>query len=119
MGKGDMKTKKGKRAVGSTGKARPAKRTVMAAKKAAAKKAAPKKKATAKKAAPKKAAAKKAAPKKAAAKKAAPKKKPRCRRGFFLQSTIVLRLQAHALPRPIREAFVGKAVVYAAVAPLP
>jgi ribosomal small subunit protein bTHX len=72
MGKGDMKTKKGKRTAGSTGKARPAKR-VAAAKKAAAKKAAPKK-AAAKKAAPKKAAAKKAAPKKAAAKKAAPKK---------------------------------------------
>ncbi|MEZ4756495.1 MAG: 30S ribosomal protein THX [Flavobacteriales bacterium] len=88
MGKGDMKTKKGKRTAGSTGKARPAKR-VATAKKAAAKKAAPKKaaakkaapkkaaakKAAPKKAAPKKAAAKKAAPKKAAAKKAAPKKK--------------------------------------------
>jgi adenylate kinase len=67
MGKGDLKTKKGKRAAGSTGKSRPAKRKtrVAAAKKATAKKAA-------KKAAPKKA-AKKAAPKKAA-KKAAPKK---------------------------------------------
>jgi ribosomal small subunit protein bTHX len=68
MGKGDKKTKKGKRTIGSRGKSRPAKRTVASAKKAAAKKAAPKK------AAPKKA-AKKAAPKKAAAKKAAPKKK--------------------------------------------
>ncbi|HRN35381.1 MAG TPA: 30S ribosomal protein THX [Flavobacteriales bacterium] len=57
MGKGDKKTKKGKRTAGSTGKARPAKRTVATAKKAAAKKAAPKKKAAAKKAAPKKKAA--------------------------------------------------------------
>ena len=54
MGKGDKKTKKGKRTIGSKGKARPAKRTVAAAKKAAAKKAAPKKKVAAKKAAPKK-----------------------------------------------------------------
>ena len=64
MGKGDMKTKKGKRTAGSRGKSRPSKRTVATAKKAAAKKAAPKKKA-AKKAATKK----KAAPKKKAAKK--------------------------------------------------
>ncbi|MBS1581077.1 MAG: 30S ribosomal protein THX [Bacteroidetes bacterium] len=63
MGKGDMKTKKGKRTAGSKGKSRPSKRTVATAKKAAAKKAAPKKKA-AKKAAPKKKAAKKAAKKK-------------------------------------------------------
>ncbi|HPF90384.1 MAG TPA: 30S ribosomal protein THX [Flavobacteriales bacterium] len=70
MGKGDKKTKKGKRTIGSAGKSRPSKRhtRVAAAKKAGAKKAAPKK-AAAKKA------AKKAAPKKAAAKKAAPKKK--------------------------------------------
>ncbi|MGV3636854.1 MAG: 30S ribosomal protein THX [Flavobacteriales bacterium] len=71
MGKGDKKTKKGKRAIGSAGKSRPSKRRarVAAAKKAGASKAAPKK-AAAKKA------AKKAAPKKAAAKKAAaPKKK--------------------------------------------
>ena len=53
MGKGDKKTKKGKRTIGSRGKSRPAKRTVASAKKAAAKKAAPKK-AAAKKAAPKK-----------------------------------------------------------------
>ncbi len=67
MGKGDKKTKKGKRTVGSTGKSRPAKRKsrVAAAKKAGAKKAAPKKAA--------KKATKKAAPKKAA-KKAAKKK---------------------------------------------
>lgn len=58
MGKGDKKTKKGKRTAGSHGKSRPAKRTVAAAKKATAKKA-----------------AKKAAPKKKAAKKAAKKKK--------------------------------------------
>jgi ribosomal small subunit protein bTHX len=69
MGKGDRKTKKGKRWRKSTGNSRPSKRKA----RAAAKKAAPKK-AAAKKAAPKKAAAKKAAPKKAAAKKAAPKK---------------------------------------------
>lgn len=70
MGKGDIKTKKGKRRAGSAGKSRPSKRnTRVAAKKAATTaKAAPKK--AAKKAAPKKAAAKKAAPKKAAAKKA-------------------------------------------------
>ena len=49
MGKGDKKTKKGKRTAGSRGKSRPAKRTVASAKKAAAKKAAPKKKAAAKK----------------------------------------------------------------------
>lgn len=74
MGKGDKKTKKGKRTAGSTGKSRPAKRNsrVAAAKKAGAKKAAPKK--AAKKAAPKKAAAKKVAAKKTTAKKAAPKK---------------------------------------------
>jgi ribosomal small subunit protein bTHX len=51
MGKGDKKTKKGKRHIGSTGVVRP------------------KKKVAVKKAAPKKAAPKKAAPKKAAAKK--------------------------------------------------
>jgi ribosomal small subunit protein bTHX len=73
MGKGDLKTKKGKRAAGSTGKSRPAKRKtrVAAAKKATAKKAA--KKAAPKKATAKKATAKKAAPKKAT--KAAAKKK--------------------------------------------
>lgn len=60
MGKGDKKTKKGKRTVGSRGKARPSKRRarVASAKKAGAKKA-----------------AKKAAPKKKAAKKKAAKKK--------------------------------------------
>lgn len=59
MGKGDKKTKKGKRTVGSRGKARPSKRSrVASAKKAGAKKA-----------------AKKAAPKKKAAKKKAAKKK--------------------------------------------
>lgn len=71
MGKGDKKTKKGKRTIGSAGKSRPSKRhtRVAAAKKAGAKAAAPKKAAVKK-------AAKKAAPKKAAAKKAAaPKKK--------------------------------------------
>jgi ribosomal small subunit protein bTHX len=68
MGKGDKKTKKGKRRLGSAGKTRPSKRNALrAARKAAGKKAAPKK-AAAKKAAPKKAAAKKAAPKKAAKK---------------------------------------------------
>lgn len=70
MGKGDKKTKKGKRWRGSSGKTRPSIRIQRktAAKKVGAKKAAP---------AAKKAAAKKAAPaaKKAAAKKAAPKKK--------------------------------------------
>lgn len=58
MGKGDKKTKKGKRTIGSRGKSRPSKRARVAnAKKAgakkvvkkAAKKAAPKKKAAAKK----------------------------------------------------------------------
>jgi ribosomal small subunit protein bTHX len=69
MGKGDKKSKKGKRTIGSRGKSRPSKRAVTAKKKAAVK-SAPKKKA-----APAKKAAKKAAPaKKAAAKKAAPKK---------------------------------------------
>ena len=71
MGKGDKKTKKGKRTIGSAGKSRPSKRRarVAAAKKADVKEAAPKKTAAKK-------AAKKAAPKKAAAKKAAaPKKK--------------------------------------------
>ena len=58
MGKGDKKTKNGKRTIGSRGQSRPAKRTVAAAKKAGAKKA-----------------AKKAAPKKKAAKKATKKKK--------------------------------------------
>lgn len=58
MGKGDKKTKKGKRTAGSRGKSRPRKRTVASAKKATAKKA-----------------AKKAAPKKKAAKKKAAKKK--------------------------------------------
>jgi ribosomal small subunit protein bTHX len=73
MGKGDIKTKKGKRRAGSTGKSRPSKRSSIVAAKKAAGTAAPKK--AAKKAAPKKAAAKKAAaPKKAAAKKAADKK---------------------------------------------
>ncbi len=74
MGKGDKKTKKGKRTVGSAGNSRPNKRKkrLASVKKAGAKKAAPKK--AEKTAAPKKAAAKKAAPKKAAAKKAAPKK---------------------------------------------
>lgn len=57
MGKGDKKSRKGKRTRGSHGKSRPNKRKVMAAKKAGAKKAAPKKKAAAKKAAPKKKAA--------------------------------------------------------------
>ena len=57
MGKGDKKTKKGKRTIGSRGKSRPAKRKVVAAKKAGAKKAA-------KKATPKKKAAKKATKKK-------------------------------------------------------
>lgn len=68
MGKGDKKTKKGKRRLGSAGKTRPSKRNARrAVRKAAGKKAAPKK-AAAKKAAPKKTAAKKAAPKKAAKK---------------------------------------------------
>lgn len=64
MGKGDKKTKKGKRTIGSSGKSRPSLRSqrVAAAKKVTTAK-------PAKKAAPKKAAAKKAAPKKAAAKK--------------------------------------------------
>jgi 30S ribosomal protein S31 len=59
MGKGDKKTKKGKRAIGSTGKSRPSKRKVRvaAAKKATAKKAAPNP--AAKNPAPKQAAAKK------------------------------------------------------------
>ena len=57
MGKGDKKTKKGKRTIGSRGKSRPSKRAVTAAKKAAAKKA------PTKKAAPKKTAAKTAAKK--------------------------------------------------------
>jgi ribosomal small subunit protein bTHX len=70
MGKGDKKTKKGKRRLGSAGKSRPSKRNALRA----ARKNGPAKKAAVKKAAPKKAAAKKAAPKKAAAKKAAPKK---------------------------------------------
>lgn len=68
MGKGDKKTKKGKRRLGSAGKTRPSKRNALRA----ARKAAGTKKPV-KKAAPKKAAAKKAAPKKAAAKKAAKK----------------------------------------------
>lgn len=68
MGKGDKKTRKGKRRRGSSGKTRPSKRNKLRA----ARKAAGTKK-PAKKAAPKKAAAKKAAPKKAAAKKAAKK----------------------------------------------
>jgi ribosomal small subunit protein bTHX len=68
MGKGDRKSKKGKRRLGSAGKSRPSKRNALrAVRKAAGTKTA------AKKAAPKKAAAKKAAPKKAAAKKAAKK----------------------------------------------
>ncbi|HRD52924.1 MAG TPA: 30S ribosomal protein THX [Flavobacteriales bacterium] len=69
MGKGDRKTKKGKRRMGSAGKSRPSIRNKRRAVRKAAGEAKP-----AKKAAPKKAAAKKAAPKKAAAKKAAPKK---------------------------------------------
>lgn len=68
MGKGDSKTKKGKRRLGSAGKSRPSKRNAL---RAARKKAGTAKTAV-KKAAPKKA-AKKAAPKKAA-KKAAAKK---------------------------------------------
>ncbi len=57
MGKGDKKSRKGKRNSGSYGKSRPSKRKVRAAAKAGAQKAAPKKKAAAKKAAPKKKAA--------------------------------------------------------------
>ena len=74
MGKGDKRTKKGKRTMGSAGVSRPAKpkTKVVAAKpkkKAAPKKAVVAKKETAKKAVAKKAPAKKAAPKKTAAKK--------------------------------------------------
>lgn len=68
MGKGDRKSKKGKRRLGSSGKSRPSVRNARRAARKAAGAAKP-----AKKAAPKKAAAKKAAPKKAAAKKAAKK----------------------------------------------
>jgi ribosomal small subunit protein bTHX len=70
MGKGDRKSKKGKRRMGSAGKSRPSLRNKRRVARKAAGTAKP-----AKKAAPKKAAAKKAAaPKKAAPKKAAPKK---------------------------------------------
>ena len=73
MGKGDKKTKKGKRTIGSAGVSRPSKRKkrAAAAKKTTAEKAAPKK--VAKKAAPKKVVAKKVATKTAAPKKAAAK----------------------------------------------
>ncbi|MFZ1692879.1 MAG: 30S ribosomal protein THX [Flavobacteriales bacterium] len=75
MGKGDRKTKKGKRRMGSAGKSRPSLRNKRRAVRKAAGETKPAKKAAPKKAAAKKAAsASKAAPKKAAAKKAAPKK---------------------------------------------
>lgn len=74
MGKGDRKSKKGKRRMGSAGKTRPSLRNKRRAARKAAGTAKPAKKAAPKKAAKKAPAASKAAPKKAAAKKAAPKK---------------------------------------------
>lgn len=74
MGKGDKKSARGKRVIGSSGVSRQKKKNTYVAPAAPAKKAAPKTEEVAKKAAPKKAAPKKAAAKKPAAKKAAPKK---------------------------------------------
>ena len=80
MGKGDKRSAKGKRILGSSGVTRQKKKNVYVAPAAPAKKTAPKadaeapKKAAAKKPAAKKPAAKKAAPKKAATKKPAAKK---------------------------------------------
>ncbi|MGB0390791.1 MAG: 30S ribosomal protein THX [Salibacteraceae bacterium] len=76
MGKGDKKSAKGKRIIGSSGVSRQKKKNTYVAPAAPVKKATPKKAAEAKpkKAAAKKPAAKKAAPKKAAAKKPAAKK---------------------------------------------
>tara|TARA_R110002050_G_scaffold176775_1_gene309765 strand:- start:25719 stop:25958 length:240 start_codon:yes stop_codon:yes gene_type:complete len=74
MGKGDKKSAKGKRIIGSSGVTRQKKKNTYVAPASPVKKAAPTKVAETKKAAPKKAAPKKAAAKKPAAKKASPKK---------------------------------------------
>lgn len=74
MGKGDKKTAKGKRIIGSSGVTRQRKKATYTPPAAPVKKAAPKKAAAKKEAAPKKTAAKKPAAKKAAPKKAAAKK---------------------------------------------
>ena len=74
MGKGDKRSAKGKRVLGSSGVSRQKKKNTYVAPATPKEKATPKTEEPAKKATPKKAAAKKTAPKKAAAKKPAAKK---------------------------------------------